>query len=173
MPRNAPPVEDLAIDTGSLSAAPPAPSYDPTNLAELETMLKNFVAQGVLTQRSDGSILLPNYVHPLQERFDRIGSDCECPRCQPYDQHHWWCAGCYRGPFELVIQPPKAPPVQVGVGHNTYIKYEFCNLDCATHFRQRTQMPRAPLMDHVGGEVGDVPVAGGEEAEWNRLMGRA
>lgn|SRR5262245_33803255 len=175
MPAKQAPVETLAVDLGSLTAASPAEPelHDPANLVQLETMLKNFIAKGVLTQRADGSILLPNYVHPSQERFDRIGSDCECERCRPVDQHHWYCAGCYRGPFEWVTQQPKGLPVSVGLGHdNAYKKYEFCDPACATVFRQRTQRPHTPfLVDHVGGEVGDVPVAGGED-EWNRLMGR-
>jgi len=170
-------VQDLSVDMGSVAEAKPAPVLpdNQQDLAAFEQQLMTLIRQGIhygmLTERADGSLLPPARLDPRQERFDRIGSDCECPRCTPYNQHHYHCAGCLNGPFEYTTQPPKAPPIQIGIGNNSYKKYEFCSGPCAQVFRERQRLGRpSQAHDNVQG-LGDIPVAGGDDG-FGVLTGR-
>ena len=172
-------VNDLTTDLDSFMAPrqPEPYSASPGNLAELQRLLENFVQDGALRQQADGSYTMAHHVDPRQERVDRLGSDCDCPRCTPYNQLHWWCAGCLQGPYEWSIVQPKGAPITIlgqhGVSESK--KWEFCTPDCGQKYRTR-QALRHPdrLVVHTGGGAGnvnDLPVAGGDDG-YGDLVGR-
>lgn len=159
------PVRDLTVDTKSLAPAPASGKASPDELDELRRVLARFVDQGILEQRPDGSLLLPGFVDPRQQKIDAEGSDCDCPRCTPFNQQHWYCAGCFSGPHEWVIRQPKGDAITIlGAAGLSGTSWQFCTPDCSRTFRQRhagtesrSWTPRQPP------NIDGIPIAGGDD----------
>ena len=160
-------VQTLTVDTQSLTPVAAPAMASPSELDELRRVLGRFVEQGILEQRPDGSLMLPGFVDPRQERLDRLGSDCDCPQCTPFNQHHWYCAGCYSGPHEWVIRQPKGDAITIlGAAGLSGKSWQFCTPDCGRVFRQRhasLQPPSSAAPTNGVPNIDGIPIAGGDD----------
>lgn len=147
--------------------------------AELERILLRAAQQGVLQRSHDGGFHLPGLEHPREAFMREHGSMCECARCTPYQQYHWYCAGCYAGPFDWNFRPPTdGSIILLGGSGRSGKAYHFCTPECGQAYRRRHPHqtlgrptpeyhaapgagmdldPYAPIVD-----VSQIPVAGGD-----------
>lgn len=154
------PIPDLAVDLGPLGPdlAPELPPFAGAQgpdaattvqaaLAELNRLMPQMVALGAVERLADGSFRPVGYVDPRQAQIDRQGSECRCPECPPYNQNHWYCAGCFSGPHSWHSDKPSQSPVtRLHEGGKDGMAWQFCSPQCKVLWQSRRaqSVPRVP-----------------------------